>query len=81
MRNAPGRSGSPQPVSEQQADIRRASELRELVTSFRRSRDRHMTNEAHLALLKLKLAGIRAFSDHSCQFFGEAASTSNARLS
>jgi S-adenosylmethionine-diacylglycerol 3-amino-3-carboxypropyl transferase len=39
-------------------------------------------NEAHLALLKLKLAGIRAFSDYSefWQFFGEAASPSNAQL-
>jgi S-adenosylmethionine-diacylglycerol 3-amino-3-carboxypropyl transferase len=39
-------------------------------------------NEAHLALLKLKLAGIRAFSDYCefWQFFGEAASPSNARL-
>src|SRR5258708_21857122 len=33
-------------------------------------------NEAHLSLLKLKLAGIRAFADYSdfWQFFGEAAS-------
>jgi S-adenosylmethionine-diacylglycerol 3-amino-3-carboxypropyl transferase len=39
-------------------------------------------NQAHLALLKLKLAGIRAFSDYSefWQFFGEAASPANARL-
>lgn len=39
-------------------------------------------NEAHLALLKLKLAGIRAFSSYSefWQFFGEAASPANARL-
>jgi S-adenosylmethionine-diacylglycerol 3-amino-3-carboxypropyl transferase len=39
-------------------------------------------NEAHLALLKLKLAGIRAFSDYGefWQFFGEAASPANARL-
>ena len=39
-------------------------------------------NGAHLALLKLKLAGIRAFSDYSefWQFFGEAASPSNAQL-
>jgi S-adenosylmethionine-diacylglycerol 3-amino-3-carboxypropyl transferase len=39
-------------------------------------------NEAHLALLKLKLAGIRAFSDYSefWQFFGDAASPSNAQL-
>jgi S-adenosylmethionine-diacylglycerol 3-amino-3-carboxypropyl transferase len=37
---------------------------------------------ANLSLLKLKLAGIRAFSDYSefWQFFGEAASPSNARL-
>jgi S-adenosylmethionine-diacylglycerol 3-amino-3-carboxypropyl transferase len=39
-------------------------------------------NEAHLSLLKLKLAGIRAFSDYSdfWQFFGEAASPANAQL-
>src|SRR3984893_2288455 len=39
-------------------------------------------NEAHLSLLKLKLAGIRAFSNYSvfCQFFGEAASPANAQL-
>src|SRR5215467_4017727 len=39
-------------------------------------------NDAHLALLKLKLAAIRAFSDYSefWQFFGEAASPSNAQL-
>src|SRR6185437_1415917 len=39
-------------------------------------------NEAHLSLLKLKLAGIRAFSTYSefWQFFGEAASPENARL-
>jgi len=39
-------------------------------------------NEAHLALLKLKLAGIRAFSDYRefWQFFGEAASPPNAQL-
>ena len=39
-------------------------------------------NEAHLALLKLKLAGIRAFSSYSdfWQFFGEAASPVNAQL-
>jgi len=39
-------------------------------------------NEAHLALLKLKLAGIRAFSNYFefWQFFGEAASSSNAQL-
>src|SRR6266849_41111 len=39
-------------------------------------------NEAHLALLKLKLAGIRAFSRYSdyWQFIGEAASPVNAQL-
>src|ERR1700758_5693641 len=39
-------------------------------------------NEAHLSLLKLKLAGIRAFAKYSefWQFFGEAASVANARL-
>lgn len=39
-------------------------------------------NEAHLALLKLKLAGIQAFSTYSdfWQFFGEAASPANAQL-
>src|SRR4029078_8837578 len=39
-------------------------------------------NEAHLALLKLKLAGIRAFSRYAefWQFFGEAASPANAQL-
>jgi S-adenosylmethionine-diacylglycerol 3-amino-3-carboxypropyl transferase len=39
-------------------------------------------NEAHLSLLKLKLAGIRAFSTYSefWQFFGEASSPANARL-
>ena len=39
-------------------------------------------NEAHLSLLKLKLAGIRAFSNYSdfWQFFGEAASPANASL-
>ncbi len=39
-------------------------------------------NEAHLSLLKLKLAGIRAFSNYSefWQFFGEGASPSNAQL-
>src|SRR5271169_3427960 len=39
-------------------------------------------NEAHLSLLKLKLAGIRAFSDYSdfWQFFGEAASPFNSEL-
>ena len=37
-------------------------------------------NEAHLALLKLKIAGIRAFSDYSdfWQFFGAANSPANA---
>jgi S-adenosylmethionine-diacylglycerol 3-amino-3-carboxypropyl transferase len=39
-------------------------------------------DEAHLSLLKLKLAGIRAFADYSefWQFFGEGASRSNAEL-
>jgi S-adenosylmethionine-diacylglycerol 3-amino-3-carboxypropyl transferase len=39
-------------------------------------------NEAHLSLLKLKLAGLRAFSDYAqfWQFFGEAASVSNSKL-
>src|SRR5277367_6291702 len=39
-------------------------------------------NEAHLSLLKLKLAGIRAFSNYSdfWQFFGEAASSANEQL-
>jgi S-adenosylmethionine-diacylglycerol 3-amino-3-carboxypropyl transferase len=39
-------------------------------------------NEAHLSLLKLKLAGIRAFSDYFdfWRFFGEAASPSNLEL-
>src|ERR1700740_1916724 len=39
-------------------------------------------NQAHLSLLKLKLAGIRAFSKYSefWQFFGEAASSANARV-
>jgi S-adenosylmethionine-diacylglycerol 3-amino-3-carboxypropyl transferase len=39
-------------------------------------------NEAHLSLLKLKLAGIRAFVNYSdfWLFFGEAASPANARL-
>ena len=39
-------------------------------------------NEAHLSLLKLKLAGIRALSKYSdfWQFFGEAASPANAQL-
>src|SRR5499433_4278097 len=39
-------------------------------------------NDAHLSLLKLKLAGIRAFSDYSefWQFFGGGASPANARL-
>src|ERR1700742_678544 len=37
-------------------------------------------NEAHLALLKLKVAGLRAFSDYSdfWQFFGAANSPANA---
>jgi S-adenosylmethionine-diacylglycerol 3-amino-3-carboxypropyl transferase len=39
-------------------------------------------NEAHLALLKLRLTGLRAFSSYEefWQFFGEAASPANARL-
>lgn len=39
-------------------------------------------NEAHLALLKLKLAGVRAFSDYSdfWQFFGAADSPANSDL-
>jgi S-adenosylmethionine-diacylglycerol 3-amino-3-carboxypropyl transferase len=39
-------------------------------------------NEAHLSLLKLKLAGIRAFSEYAefWRFFGEAASPSNSEL-
>src|ERR1700693_3855795 len=39
-------------------------------------------NEAHLSLLKLKLAGIRAFSDYAdfWKFFGDAASPSNSDL-
>src|SRR6202035_4582866 len=39
-------------------------------------------NEAHLALLKLKLAGLRAFSNYTefWQFFGEAASAANVAL-
>src|SRR4029077_3369043 len=39
-------------------------------------------NEAHLALLKLKLAGIRALSTYEefWRFFGEAASPANAQL-
>jgi S-adenosylmethionine-diacylglycerol 3-amino-3-carboxypropyl transferase len=39
-------------------------------------------NEAHLALLKLKIAGLRAFPDYSdfWRFFGEGASASNAGL-
>src|SRR4030081_1182298 len=39
-------------------------------------------NEAHLSLLKLKLAGLRAFSNYAefWQFFGEAASPSNSAL-
>jgi S-adenosylmethionine-diacylglycerol 3-amino-3-carboxypropyl transferase len=39
-------------------------------------------NEAHLGLLKLKIAGLRAFSDYAdfWRFFGEGASASNAGL-
>lgn len=39
-------------------------------------------NEAHLSLLKLKLAGLQAFSNYLefWQFFGEAASPANAQL-
>src|ERR1700738_447400 len=39
-------------------------------------------NEAHLSLLKLKLAGIRAFSHYAefWQFFGEDGSASNSEL-
>jgi S-adenosylmethionine-diacylglycerol 3-amino-3-carboxypropyl transferase len=39
-------------------------------------------DEANLSLLKLKLAGVRAFADYSefWQFFGEGASQSNAEL-
>jgi S-adenosylmethionine-diacylglycerol 3-amino-3-carboxypropyl transferase len=39
-------------------------------------------NQAHLALLKLKLAGIRAFAHYAefWQFFGEASSPANAQL-
>src|SRR5215469_14719296 len=39
-------------------------------------------SEAHLSLLKLKLAGIQAFSSYSqfWQFFGEGASPANAKL-
>src|SRR6201996_2703017 len=39
-------------------------------------------DEANLSLLKLKLAGVRAFADYSefWQFFGEGASRSNAEL-
>src|SRR6202795_5403012 len=39
-------------------------------------------NEAHLSLLKLKLAGLRAFAKYAdfWQFFGEAASPSNSEL-
>jgi S-adenosylmethionine-diacylglycerol 3-amino-3-carboxypropyl transferase len=39
-------------------------------------------NEAHLSLLKLKLAGLRAFAryDDFWQFFGDAASASNSEL-
>lgn len=39
-------------------------------------------NEAHLSLLKLKLAGLRAFSNYAdfWQFFGEGADEANAEL-
>src|SRR6201986_1933247 len=39
-------------------------------------------NEAHLSLLKLKLAGLRAFSNYDdfWKFFGEAASRANPQL-
>src|SRR3984885_8210480 len=39
-------------------------------------------NEAHLSLLKLKLAGLRAFSNYAdfWQFFGEANSAANSTL-
>jgi S-adenosylmethionine-diacylglycerol 3-amino-3-carboxypropyl transferase len=39
-------------------------------------------NEAHLSLLKLKLAGLRAFSSYAefWQFFGEASSRANSEL-
>jgi S-adenosylmethionine-diacylglycerol 3-amino-3-carboxypropyl transferase len=39
-------------------------------------------NEAHLALLRLKLAGLSAFSEYTdfWEFFGEGSSPSNARL-
>jgi S-adenosylmethionine-diacylglycerol 3-amino-3-carboxypropyl transferase len=39
-------------------------------------------NEAHLSLLKLKLAGLRAFSKYAefWQFFGEASSVANSEL-
>src|SRR6202158_2287221 len=39
-------------------------------------------NEAHLSLLKLKLAGLRAFSNYAefWQFFGEAASRAHSEL-
>src|SRR4030081_499503 len=39
-------------------------------------------NEAHLSLLKLKLAGLRAFYNYAefWQFFGEAASRANSEL-
>src|SRR3979411_1411679 len=39
-------------------------------------------NEAHLSLLKLKLAGLRAFSKYAdfWQFFGQGASPSNSEL-
>src|ERR1700749_1794365 len=38
-------------------------------------------NEAHLSLLKLKLAGLRAFSNYDdfWKFFGEAASSANSQ--
>ena len=41
-----------------------------------------LANEAHLALLKLKIAGLRAFPDYAdfWRFFGEGASASNAGL-
>ena len=39
-------------------------------------------NKAHLSLLKLKVAGLRAFSSYAefWQFFGEGASVANAEL-
>src|ERR1700709_210999 len=39
-------------------------------------------NEAHLSLLKLKLAGLRAFSNYAdfWQFFGEGGTIANAEL-